>query len=131
MAYTSRKMVYPEATAYPELQPVTERYVQRQPVQSRNRKQTTRGETLFYIGVNIALVFGLIQCVRTFISDGLNVSTLMNSQASVQKFYHQTQHENQVLHDKIRVYSSPSGIEELARNYLNMVGEHELPVRFQ
>jgi cell division protein FtsB len=42
----------------------------------------------------------------------------------------QTQHDNQVLQNKIRVYTSPSGIEELARNYLNMVGENELPVRF-
>jgi cell division protein FtsB len=131
MAYTNRKMAYTEVAAYPELRPVTERQLKKQPVQSRNRKHTTRGEYLFYIGVNVALAFGLLQCARTLISDGLNMSLLMNSQTSVQHSYSQTQHENKMLSDKIRVYSSPSGIEELARNYLNMVGDNELPVRFQ
>jgi cell division protein FtsB len=125
-------MAYTEvAAAYPDLQPVTERHFKRQPVQSRNRKHTTRGEYLFYVGVNVALAFGLIQCVRTLVSDSVNLSQLAHSQSSVQQYYAQTRQENQVLHDKIRVYSSPSGIEELARNYLNMVGENELPVRFQ
>lgn len=90
-----------------------------------------RGELLFYLGVNAALVFGLVQCVRVFIGDSLNLTRLMHSQASVQNFYARTQQENRLLTHKIRLYSSPSGIEELARNYLNMVGENELPVRFQ
>jgi cell division protein FtsB len=119
--------------AYPEMQPVREqqRPARRSKVQSRQRKRATRGECLFYLGVNIALAFGLIQCVRAFIGDGLNLSRLMQSQASVQSFYSQTRQENQALQHKIAVYSSPSGVEELARNYLNMVGENELPVRFQ
>lgn len=131
MANTNRKIAYTEV-AYPELQPVTERQLKRQPVRkSQYKKKTTRAEYFLYLAVNAALVFGMFQCARTLIGDSLNLSQLVNSQASVQTFFTQTQHENRVLQNKIRVYSSASGIEELARNYLNMVGKNELPVRFQ
>jgi cell division protein FtsB len=129
MAYSNRQIAYTDV-AYPELQPVTERQIRRQPVRSRSKKQTTRAEYILSIMINAALLFGLVQCVRALISESLHVSLLMNSQASVQQMFNQTRHENQLLQNKIRVYSSPSGIEELARNYLNMVGENELPVRF-
>lgn len=131
MAYSNHKIAYSEA-AYPELQPVTEKHIRRQPItRSRNKKQTTRHEYLLYILINAALIFGLVQCVRALVNDGLHLSLLMNSQVSVQKLFNQTRHDNQVLQNKIQVYSSQSGIEELARNYLNMVNENELPVRFQ
>lgn len=131
MANTNRKIAYTEV-AYPELQPVTERQLKRQPVRkSQYKKKTTRAEYFLYLAVNAALVFGMFQCARTLIGDSLNLSQLVNSQTSVQTFFNQTQHENQALKNKIRAYSSPSGIEELARNYLNMVGKNELPVRFQ
>lgn len=130
MAYSNRQIAYTDV-AYPELQPVTERQVRRQSVtHSRNKKQTTRAEYILYLMINAALLFGLVQCVRALVSDSLHLSLLMNSQASVQQMFSQTRHDNQVLQNKIRVYSSPSGIEELARNYLNMVGANELPVRF-
>ena len=131
-AAMSYETAYQALPSYPDLQPAREqRPIRRTQVRSRQRKRTTRGECLFYIGVNIALAFGLIQCVRAFVGDGFNLSRLVQSQASVQSFYTQTRQENQALHHKIAVYSSPSGVEELARNYLNMVGENELPVRFQ
>jgi len=134
MAYTNRKLAYApytETATYPELQPVTEKQIRRQSVtRSRHKKQTSRAEYILYIMINAALVFGLVQCVRALVNDGLHLSLLLNSQASVQQMLSQTQHDNQVLQNKIRVYTSPSGIEELARNYLNMVGENELPVRF-
>ncbi len=131
MAYTNRQFAYTEV-AYPELQPVIERQVKRQPVRkSQYKKRTTRFEYLLYLTINAALIFGVVQCARTLITATFNLSQLANSQASVQTFFNQTKVENKILNDKIRVYSSPSGIEELARNYLNMVGENELPVRFQ
>ncbi len=134
MAYTNRQYVAPDSATYPELRPVTQRQSQQAPqqqVQSQNRKHTTRAEYLFYLAVNIALVFGVVQCARTVIGDTLNIGSLAKSQSTVQQFYTDTRHENQALNDKIRVYSSRSGIEELARNYLNMVGDNELPFRFQ
>ncbi len=131
MANTNRQIAYPEV-AYPELQPVIERQVKRQPVKkSQYKKRTTRFEYLLYLTINAALVLGVVQCARTLITASFNLSQLVSSQASVQSFFNQTKVENKVLNEKIRVYSSPSGIEELARNYLNMVGENELPVRFQ
>ena len=79
----------------------------------------------------VALLFGLFQCIRTLVGDSLSVSRLMRSKASVEYFYQQTLLENRRLNDKITRYSSPSGIEELARNYLNMANRDEIPVRLQ
>lgn len=129
MAYTNRNIAAPQI-AYPELHPVTPRHFQK-PLQSRNRKTLSRGERLLLMMINGALVFGMAQCLRTLVSDSLNLSRLFNTQASVQKYYGETRQQHQLLSEKIRIYSSPSGIEELARNYLNMVGSNELPVRFQ
>lgn len=131
MAYLNRQVAYQDTAAYPELSPVIERPVQRRPVQSHQRKQVSRAEYILYAAVNVALLFGLVQCSRALIGDGLALSRLTHSQASVQQFYKQTHQENRQLRDKIRLYSSASGIEEMARNYLNMVGQDELPVRFQ
>lgn len=131
MAYSNRKIAYADV-AYPELLPVTERQLKRSLVKkSHYKKRITRAEYILYLLINVSLVFGLFQCLRALVSDSWHLSWLMNSQSSVQRFYNQTQHENQVLQRKIKIYSSPSGIEELARNYLNMVGQNELPVRFQ
>jgi len=130
MAYSNHKIAYSAEMAYPELQPV--QHFKRQPVRkSQYKKQTSRAEYILYIMINAALVFGVAQCVRALVFDGLHISSLLNSQNKVQTFYNQTRHENQLLKTKIKVYSSPTGIEELARNYLNMVGQNELPVRFQ
>lgn len=132
MAYSNHKIAYTPEIAYPELHPVTERHFKRQPVRkSQQKKHTSRAEYILYIMINAALLFGVVQCVRALVSDSLHLSMLVNSQNKVQTFYTQTRHENQLLQNKIKVYSSPSGIEELARNYLNMVGKNELPVRFQ
>ncbi len=130
MAYSNHKIAYSAEMAYPELQPV--QHFKRQPARkSQYKKQTSRAEYILYIMINAALVFGVVQCVRALVFDGLHLSSLLNSQSKVQTFYNQTRHENQLLQTKIKVYSSPTGIEELARNYLNMVGQNELPVRFQ
>jgi cell division protein FtsB len=133
MALTNRQQVayyeYQEQfrpSELPSVQPAPQK-----PLQSRQKKRMTRGEGFFYIAVNVALVFGVLQCARTFIGDSFNIARLLQSQSSVQKFNHQTLTEQKQLKDRIRIYSSASGIEELARNYLDMVGEDELPVRIQ
>lgn len=125
-----RQVVQTEYPAYPELHPVSEKAFQR-PVHSRHKKHVSRSQYVLYVLINAALLFGLVQCVRALVVDALELSSLVQSKASVQAYYAQTRQEHRALNDKIRVYSSPSGIEELARNYLNMVGENELPVRFQ
>lgn len=115
---------------YPELQPL-HRYSVRRSVQSKFKKQPSQAQHVLCLIINAALIFGLFQCVRAVISDGFDLSILLRSQASVQQYLAETKQEHQVLRNKIRIYSSPSGIEELARNYLNMVGENELPVRYR
>lgn len=129
MAYLNRQYAYHDA-AYPELAPVRARPVRR-PVQSHQKKRTSGSERLLYTAVIGALLFGLVQCARTLVGDSLSLSRLAQSKTTVEQFYQQTHHENQQLNDKIRLYSSAFGIEELARNYLNMVGKDEIPVRFQ
>ena len=132
MALTNRQQAYYEyqvqftPSELPSVQPIPQK-----PLQSRQKKRMTRGEGFFYVAVNVALVFGVLQCARTFIGDSFNIARLLQSQSSVQKFNHQTLTEQKQLKDRIRIYSSASGIEELARNYLDMVGENELPVRVQ
>lgn len=130
MAQVKRQNVH-SGIAYPELRPVTERHFRRQPLHSRNRKHATRAEFVFHALINAALVFGLLQCVRTVVHGSFTLSQLLHSQAAVAQYHADTLRENRVLQNKIRLYSSPTGIEELARNYLNMVGKNELPVRFQ
>jgi cell division protein FtsB len=116
---------------YPVLQPVTQRNFKRQPVQSRFKKQASLQQNLLSLGIIAALLFGIAQSLRTVISDTYNLSILLQSKAAVQNYYQATQQENRLLSHKVKIYSSPSGIEELARNYLNMVGKDELLVRFQ
>ena len=114
----------------PDLHPVTER-AYRKPVQSHRKKHTNQHQVMIALAINAALIFGLAQCVRALVFDAWSVSNLVQSQAAVNQSYAETRQEHRALSDKIRIYSSASGIEELARNYLNMVGENELPVRFQ
>lgn len=128
MANTNRKLA-PSEAFYPELQPVT--VVRRRVVRSQQSKVARGGEWVFYLMVNAALIFGLVQFGRTMVQGSMDLSRLISSHASVQHYHAETQAEHQLLSDKIQIYSSPSGIEELARNYLNMVGHHELPVRIQ
>lgn len=130
MSNFKRQVVQAEYAAYPELHPVGERAFQR-PLHSRQKKHADRSQYVLSLLINAALVFGMVQCVRALVVDAVQLSALVHSKASVQAFYAQTRQEHRSLNDKIKVYSSPTGIEELARNYLNMVGENELPVRFQ
>jgi cell division protein FtsB len=130
MAYLNNQRILVDSV-YPEITPVTERSVYRRPFLSHHRKHTSLTDRIIYTGVIVALLFGLIQCARTLIGDSFSVSRLMQHKASVENFYKQTLQENQQLDSKIKLYSSASGIEELARNYLNMVGKDEIPVRFQ
>jgi len=129
MATTKRQVLHGAEIAYPELHPV--RHIEHRSLHSRNRKKLTRQDIVLYLLINAALLFGIGQCLRTLIIDSLDLSRLLNSHASVERFSQQTRQENRALGEKIRIYSSASGIEELARNYLNMVGQNELPVRFQ
>lgn len=95
------------------------------------KKRGRRADMLIGLLINAALLFGLVQCLRVLITDTFRVSNLIVSQHTVQHLYTESRQDHQVLSSKIKRYASPSGVEELARNYLNMVGDDELPVRFQ
>lgn len=108
---------------------VTESYLHGQQVQSQFKKHAYTLKYLFYGLILAAIVFGLFQSVRTILSGAYKLTVLANKQTVVEKFFHDSMHENQHLKDRIRIYSAPAGIEELARNNLEMVGKDEILVR--
>lgn len=115
-----------------ELAPVTERHLyQRRQVRSRFKKQlrpVSIGVNLMIVG---AVVCVLLQGIRAVTVGIYKMSVLAHSQAVVEQHYETSVEKNQALKEKIRRYSSKDGIEELARNYLQMVGQREILVRNQ
>lgn len=116
----------PSLTVYPR---VTDSYLHGQQVQSKYRKHASAGRRLLSVFIILAIVFGLLQSARALISGCYKLSVLMNNQKIVDQYHHQAIQDNQLLKNQIAIYSSPAGIEELARNNLQMVGQDEILVR--
>ncbi|MBY0403292.1 MAG: hypothetical protein K2X66_05290 [Cyanobacteria bacterium] len=107
----------------------TDSYLHGKRVQSKFKKHAVKLKYLYYSLIAVAVVFGLFQATRTIISGTYAVTVLSSKQASVENYYQSALAENQLLKDRISVYSAPAGIEELARNNLEMVGADEILVR--
>ena len=129
MVKLNRKL-QPQSDFYPTLQPVYTPGPFQAPRIKKSAK-SNRVQKRLYMGVTAALLFGIVQCARVLVVDVYSLSKLAHSNVSVQQSFAQTHRENQQLSQKIARYSSRSGIEELARNSLNMVSRDEVPVRFQ
>jgi cell division protein FtsB len=86
---------------------------------------------LFYILINAAVIFGLLQCVRALVHNLVDLTAIINAYNDVEVTYNTRQKNYQLLNQKINLYASPSGIEELARTRLNKVAEDETPISFQ
>jgi cell division protein FtsB len=108
---------------------VTESYLHGQKVQSQFKKHANAFRYVCFGVILLAILFGLFQALRTGIAGVYKVSVLSSQQAAVEKYYQETLQENRLLKDRISVYSAPAGIEELARNNLEMVGKDEILVR--
>ena len=104
---------------------------QRRPrrVQSRQAKQLSTPELYLRLMVMAAIVFGIVQSVRTLTLGSYNIAALLKNQSTVHQALNSAREENQILSEKIDLYSSPAGIEDLARNSLHMVGQNEILVR--
>lgn len=76
-----------------------------------------------------ALLFGGIQAVRCGLYSSAKLEGLLKQLAIVQQVHHQTKAQHMALQDKISLYSSPIGIEEIARDRLDMIGQDEILVR--
>jgi cell division protein FtsB len=108
---------------------VTQTYLHGQWVQSRFKKHASKAQSLFFSRVFGAILFGLCQAVWTTTVGVHKLSVLMNNQSVVQQYYQQSLKENRILQRRIAGYSSPHGVEDLARNTLGMVGDGEILVR--
>lgn len=126
MSRQNLNYAYMNVAAYPS---VTESYLHGQQVQSQFRKHAHSIRYVCMGMVMLAIVFGLFQTLRTAIAGAYKLSILVNQQSVVEKYYQETLQENRRLKDRITLYSAPAGIEELARNNLEMVGKDEILVR--
>jgi cell division protein FtsB len=125
MGYSSQGQL-----AYQPYSPsVTESFLHQQRVQSKFKKHAVRLQTVATGLVVAALVFGVFQTSRTLIAGIYKLSVLSGQQAAVESYHAKSLVENKDLSDRIQTYSAPAGIEELARNNLEMVGKDEVLVR--
>lgn len=110
---------------------VSESYLHVQRVQSRFRKHAPVIQYAVYSLILLAIVFGLFQAVRAIAYDTYKLSILLGQRATLDQYHRETLAENTLLKEKIAIYSSAAGIEELARNNLEMVGPDEVLVRLR
>lgn len=110
---------------------VTDSYLHIQQVKSRFKKHTSKLHLAFQGFVVLAILFGLVQSFRAIVSSTFQISSLLGNQAAVSDLYSKAALDNQVLKEHIATYSSAQGIEELARNNLEMVGKDEVLVRLR
>lgn len=83
----------------------------------------------FYVLVTLALFLATLQSLRAIGGSALKVQTILQKTPIVDQYYAQARHENKELKSQIKRYSSSAGIEELARNNLDMVGVGDILVR--
>lgn len=96
---------------------------------SRQIKQTNTAKILLQLCVMGAILFLMVQLVRSSISGLYQIAVLSQTQPVVEQYLQKTQNENRILKDQIKRYSSPNGLEELARNYLNLTGNNEILIQ--
>lgn len=110
---------------------MSEGYLHVQRVQSRFRKHAPIVQYTVYSLILLAVVFGLFQAVRAIAYDTYKLSVLLGQRTTIDQYHRETLAENTLLKEKIAIYSSTAGIEELARNNLEMVGPDEVLVRLR
>lgn len=101
----------------------------RRQVSSRYQKSANRVQRFVQLAILLALLFGVAQCARTLIVESYKLSILSHNQPIVAQYLQKATRENQLLQTRIRHASSPEGLEALARNDLNLVGDSEILVR--
>lgn len=76
-----------------------------------------------------SFVFVCVQSVRCSVLSAVKLQGLLHQGAAVETAHQQATQRNGMLQDKISLYSSAMGIEEMARERLDMVGDDEILVR--
>jgi cell division protein FtsB len=115
----------------PGIPRVTQVYFQVKQVQSRYQKHVSRFQYVLHCCVLLALFICLVQCIRTLGMGLYQMMVLSHHQSAMADSFANTQKENTSLREQIHAFSSNEGIEELARNNLQMIGKDEVLVQLQ
>lgn len=76
-----------------------------------------------------ALLCVAVQAIRCGVASSVKLQGLLAQQVAVQDLNHQAKARSDMFQDKISLYSSPLGVEEMARERLSMVEQDEILVR--
>ncbi len=79
--------------------------------------------------VLFAVVFCAVQAIRCGMASTAKLEGLVKQLSFVEQAHQQAKTQKSIYQDKISLYSSPLGIEEMARDRLGMVGQDEVLVR--
>lgn len=118
------KIEYQSLQTHPYLEPLTR--VVELPYQ---RRGLSVAQKWGYGLLCAAFVFVGIQGLRCGIVSVAKLEGLLRQQTLVQEAHTDVTAKNALLKDKISLYASPQGVEEMARERLDMVGEDEILVR--
>ena len=99
------------------------------PSPTASPKPSSKYHPWFYWLVILALLFATGQSLRAIGTSVYKIETLLQKTPIVERYYQKATQENQSLKTQIKRYTSKAGIEELARNNLDMVGPGDILVR--
>jgi len=95
-------------------------------------KTSQQKDRITAVVVNALIIsFALFVACQFVRGTFLNVDryiTLNSKMANLEALNLQAIHQNAVLKKKYKNYNSPAGLEGLARDYLNLVGENEISI---
>lgn len=98
-------------------------------IQAGYRKRLTAQKKWIHRILVTALVIGLLQTVRALLDSTFKLIQLSDKRPQLESIYHQAKIRQQHLTEDIHRYEGRAGIEELARNKMDMVGKGEVLVR--
>lgn len=86
-------------------------------------------QKLVYGAAILLSIFAIGQCIRACAVHAIKLQSLMSANQAVHDSRLNNQAENLDLRDQIALYQSKRGVEILARERLNLVGENEVLVQ--
>jgi len=98
------------------------------PDQNKQKKPKRKSVRIYYLLLSIVLIVCLIQGVRGLCLNVAKYVTLEKKLEKLREINISAKVKNRELKSEIKNYTSPKGIESLARDNLNMVGKNEVLV---
>jgi len=98
------------------------------PALNKQKKPKKKSVRIYYLLLSIVLIICLIQGVRGLCLNVAKYITLEKKLEKLREINIAAKVKNRELKSEIKNYTSPKGIESLARDNLNMVGKNEVLV---